>query len=71
MINTKNDYFSINETEKKIIQLLADGAIYEDIAQEFNKSVRTIKSHTEKLKIQFNCRTLTQLVVTIVKQPTL
>lgn len=61
---------SINEEEQRIIDMLIEGSVYKDIATALNKSVRAVKNRTEKLKDQFDSKTLPQLVYKVCTAPT-
>jgi DNA-binding NarL/FixJ family response regulator len=54
---------SITETNKQIIQHLAAGKVYKEIAKELNMKTRTVIDRVENLKKKYSCTTVTQLVI--------
>ena len=59
---------NITETNVKIIELLASGKVYKEVAAELNMKTRTVIDRIQELKKQNDCRTVTQLVVKYVAQ---
>lgn len=56
---------NITETNKQIIEHLAAGKVYKEIAAAMNMKVRTIRDRVDTLKKQFDCTTVAQLVVKV------
>lgn len=59
---------NITETNRKIIELLAEGKVYKEVAAELSMKTRTVIDRIQELKKQNDCRTVTQLVVKYVAQ---
>lgn len=58
----------LNEDEIKILDMLSDGEYPRTIAPIFKLSHRTIESKIAVLKIKFNTKNVTHLVVKYLKQ---
>jgi DNA-binding NarL/FixJ family response regulator len=52
----------------KIIELLAAGYLYKQIAAELGMQTRTVKFRIKEMKKQHKCHTVTQLAVKIITQ---
>lgn len=56
---------NLTETNKQIIEHLAAGKVYKEIAAAMDMKARTIRDRVDTLKKQFNCTTVAQLVVKV------
>lgn len=55
-------------TNTKIIELLAAGYLYKQIAAELNMQTRTVKFRIKAMKKEHGCQTVTQLAVKIITE---
>jgi DNA-binding CsgD family transcriptional regulator len=58
----KNEGTIITQKEVDLVKMLSDGKRASEIAQVFEKSVRTVETNMSTLRAKTNCRTLPQLV---------
>jgi DNA-binding NarL/FixJ family response regulator len=59
---------TIQESNKKIIELLCAGKVYKEIAADLGMKPRTIRDRIFELKKQYHCNTITQLVVKVTQK---
>jgi DNA-binding CsgD family transcriptional regulator len=58
---------TVQESNNRIIQLLAAGKIQKEIAAELNLSLRTVEDRILDMKRIYGCTTQTQLVVKLME----
>lgn len=54
---------TIQDSNREIINLLAEGKTIKEVAAEKKMKPRTVKDRLEKLRAQHDCRTNTQLIL--------
>lgn len=55
----------MNQTNQRIVELIAEGMADKEIAKELNKKKRTIEKAISRMLKKYNCRNRAHLVVTI------
>lgn len=63
-----NDVIRISKKEHRIIQLIADGKTSQEIAEEMDLKLPTIKWYKKKLKAKFNVGSTALLIRVAIEQ---
>jgi DNA-binding NarL/FixJ family response regulator len=62
------DTIVLTPRDIEIIGYLSNGDRFEDVAQRFCLSKRTIELHVNRLRHQFNCKTVSQLTCDFIRK---
>lgn len=54
-----------NQTNQDIIRLLAEGKTAKEVAAELDIKTKTVRNRLRKMRKDYHCITITQLVVTV------
>lgn len=68
VIVKKDGAIMVNEKEIRMVELLSQGSGYQDIADAYSLSRRTIEIQVTKLRQKFESATNSQLVATFLRQ---
>lgn len=68
VIVKKDGAIMVNEKELRMVELLSQGSGYQDIADAYSLSRRTIEIQVTKLRQKFGSATNSQLVATFLRQ---
>jgi DNA-binding NarL/FixJ family response regulator len=58
---------SLTERERQVLELLADGHTYEEIASRLTMGMETVRTHVRKASVRLGARTRTEVVATALR----
>lgn len=64
----KDGTITISERDCDIVEKVSNGWRFEDIAKYYDLSRRTIEAHVNRLRSQFDCKTVSQLACEFIRK---
>jgi len=62
------DRHALNEQERMLLQGVANGLSYDEISQEMNYAVETLKGYMREILLKLNARNRTQAVAIAIRE---
>lgn len=66
--SVRADHQSVLDSEKRVVDLLAEGMEAREVAETLGLSYYTVRSYMNMLRMRFGCRNITELVAKLVRK---